>query len=135
LMEAAAALRAQAQGEPVAWQWLTHDTWHTVDKTSVADPETYARSFGLPVRAIYAAPPAPSDAGMRERRFAKFSNEEAAIMPDGWSAELTGKTTRELIADRRRLATALEEAAQRLDARGHKFGAEQAREAIDATRS
>lgn len=53
---AIAAARAEMPGEPVGWQWFACDTWHTVDKSQVADPEAYAKSFGFPVRAIYAGP-------------------------------------------------------------------------------
>lgn len=44
--------------EPEGWQWQTGagDTWHTAERPSIADPETYARTmagqFGK-VRAIY----------------------------------------------------------------------------------
>lgn len=73
-------------------------------------------------------------------RFAKFSNDEAAVMPEGWSAQLSGKTTRELMSERLSipaqpasdgdLCIKLTEAAERLEARGHAFGAREAREAV-----
>ncbi|MGE3419362.1 MAG: hypothetical protein AB7I42_25170 [Bradyrhizobium sp.] len=50
-------------GEPVAWQWYSGSRWHTAEKPSVSDPETYARAQagGSRVRPIYATPiPAPA---------------------------------------------------------------------------
>jgi hypothetical protein len=47
---------------PTAWQWNAIGTWHTVDKTQVADPEAYARTqaSGGECRAIYTRTTAPT---------------------------------------------------------------------------
>lgn len=71
-----AALRAVA-GEPVAWQWLS-GSWHTVDKTEAADPEAYARSFGLPVRPIYTHPASSGRDPATRQTF---------TIPDGFEAD------------------------------------------------
>lgn len=66
-----AALSEPVKDEPVAWQWRTIDGWHTVERPTIADPETYARKmaaeFGQ-VRPIYTRPAGerPAVAALRE---------------------------------------------------------------------
>lgn len=57
----------QPSREPDAWQWLVGDTWHTVSKSEVADPEKYARSMSRVVRPIWTVTPPSPDARLAER--------------------------------------------------------------------
>lgn len=65
-----------AEAEPVAWQWMVHGDWITIDKRVAEDPEAYARSMSKVVRPIYTAP--PSHERMREAL-------PDDIRADGWS--------------------------------------------------
>jgi len=63
-----------APGEPCAWQWFSDNTWHTVDKHDVDNPEQYARSISSIVRAIYTTP-APAE-GLKQQSDEVFDFEE-----------------------------------------------------------
>lgn len=72
-----------SSAEPVAWQWLTHDTWHTIDKTTATDPEGYARSFGFPVRPVFATPPSSGNADAVRGQIAQIIKHHCSVRVHG----------------------------------------------------